>query len=201
MQAKMFSIDDKSEGVYGKPEHSAERLPHFDAFLEELKADGYYLGIGAALMRCEHPPDMGLTEDNMLKGPDGKAYEATNFDRANYYILDFTQPVVEKALTELVRKFMRRYKPDMLKFDFGYELPTVGAAAPQDKTYSGERLLLKGIEIVVKAMRLENPDIVVMYYNLSPLFVEYFDIHGVDDLFMCRVNTMWRRTGGFISAA
>jgi hypothetical protein len=43
---------------------------------------------------------------------------------------------------------------------------------------------MKGIDIVVKAMRQENPDVVVMYYNLSPLFVEYFDLHSTDDLFM-----------------
>jgi hypothetical protein len=79
---------------------------------------------------------------------------------------------------------MRRYKPDLLKFDFGYELPPVSAAAPKDASLSGERLLMKGIEIVVKAMRQENPDVVVMYYNLSPLFVEYFDLHAPDDLFM-----------------
>jgi hypothetical protein len=184
MQAKMFSIDDKWEGVYGKLEHSAERLPHFEGFLKQLKADGYYLGFWAALMRCEHPSDMGLTEENMLKSPDGKPYLTGNFGRSSYYILDFTQPVVEKALTELIRKFMRRYKPDMLKFDFGYELPAVGTAGPKDTSYSGERLLLKGIEIVVKAMRQENPEIVVMYYNLSPLFIEYFDLHSPDDLFL-----------------
>jgi hypothetical protein len=43
---------------------------------------------------------------------------------------------------------------------------------------------MKGIDIVVKAMRQENPDVVVMYYNLSPLFLEYFDVHSPDDLFM-----------------
>jgi hypothetical protein len=43
---------------------------------------------------------------------------------------------------------------------------------------------MRGIEIVVGAMRQENPDVVVMYYNLSPLFVEYFDLHSTDDLFM-----------------
>jgi hypothetical protein len=184
MQAKMFSIDDKWEGTYGRLEHSAERLPHFEQFLRQLKSDGYYVGLWAAMMRCEHPADMGLTEENMLKGPDGKAYLTSNWGRASYYILDFTQPAVEKALTEIIVAFMRRYKPDMVKFDFGYELPAVGVAAPLDKTFGGEKLLLRGIEIVVKAMRRENPDIVVMYYNLSPLFTEYFDIHGLDDLFL-----------------
>ncbi len=184
MKAGLFSIDDKWEGTYGKLEHSVERFPHFEEFLDEVRADGHRIGIWAALMRCEHPADVGLTEENMLKAPGGKAYVVPNWGRTPYYILDFTQPAVEEALTDLVRRFMRRYKPDVVKFDFGYELPTVSAASPKDVSLSGERLLMKGIDIVVKAMRQENSDVVVMYYNLSPLFSEYFDVHSPDDLFM-----------------
>ncbi len=184
MKAGLFSIDDKWEGTYGKLEHSVERFPHFEEFLDEVRADGHRIGIWAALMRCEHPADVGLTDENMLKGPDGKAYSVPNFGHGGYYILDFTQPEAQKVLTELVRKFMRRYRPDLVKFDFGYELPNVASASPKDGSLAGERLLMKGIDIVVKAMRQENPDVVVMYYNLSPLFVEYFDLHSTDDLFM-----------------
>ena len=60
----------------------------------------------------------------------------------------------------------------------------MGSAAPQDKNWTGERLMLKGLEVVIKAMREENPDLVVMYYNLSPLFLDYFDLHSPDDLYM-----------------
>jgi hypothetical protein len=184
MQAKLFSIDDKWEGKYGNLEHSSERLPHFEQFLDQLRADGFYIGFWAALMRCETPADIGLSAANMLQGIDGKPYLTGNFGRSSYYILDFTQPTVEKVFTELVRRFVRRYKPDLIKFDFGYELPPVGVAAPSDKHWSGERLMWKGIDVAVKAMRAENPDIVVMYYNLSPLFLDYFDLHAPDDLFM-----------------
>jgi hypothetical protein len=184
MKAGLFSIDDKWEGTYGRLEHSVEKFPHFEQFLDQVRADGLKIGFWAALMRCEHPADVGLTEENMLKTPYGRAYLVPNWGHPSYNIFDFTQPEVEKVLTGLVRKFMRRYKPDLLKFDFGYELPPVSAAAPKDASLSGERLLMKGIEIVVKAMRQENPDVVVMYYNLSPLFVEYFDLHAPDDLFM-----------------
>jgi hypothetical protein len=38
--------------------------------------------------------------------------------------------------------------------------------------------------VVIKAMREENPDLVVMYYQLSPLFLDYFDLHSTDDLFL-----------------
>ena len=184
LKAGLFSIDDKWEEAYGNLQHSASRFPHFEQFLDKLRAEGYRVGIWAALMRCERPADLGLTEDNMLKRPDGTPYVATNFGSSHYYILDFTQPAVAEVLRALVKRFVRRYKPDLFKFDFGYELPPAADAAPQDKQWAGERLLLKGLDVVIKAMREENPDLVVMYYQLSPLFLEYFDLHSTDDLFL-----------------
>ncbi len=184
MKAGLFSIDDKWEGAYGNLEHSAERLPHFEQFLAELRADGKRIGMWAAVMRCEKPSDLGLTTEQMLKRPDGTPFTTNGAGGSTYYILDFTQPEVARVLTEVVRRFMRRYKPDLFKFDFGYELPTVAGAAPLDKHWTGERLLWKGLEVVINAMRAENPDIVVMYYNLSPLFLEFIDLHSPDDLWM-----------------
>ena len=67
------------------------------------------------------------------------------------------------------RRFARRYKPDLVKFDFGYEIPALDTVAPHDMNWAGERMLWKGLDVVTKAMREENPDIVVMYYELSPL--------------------------------
>jgi len=183
MKAGLFSIDDKWEGAYGNLEHSKTRLPNFEQFLEKLRGDGYRVGMWAALMRCERPSDIGLTEDNMLKTPDGTPYLTKN-SSTHYYIIDFTQPAVEKVLTDLVKKFVRRYRPDLFKFDFGYELPAASIAAPQDKKWTGERLMWKGLDIVIKAMREANPDLVVMYYQLSPLFLDYFDLHSTDDLFL-----------------
>jgi hypothetical protein len=120
----------------------------------------------------------------VLKQPDGKPYLTGNFGGTRYYLLDFTQPEVARVLTGLVRQFMRRYKPDLFKFDFGYELPAVSIAAPQDRNWTGERLMWKGLSVVINAMREENPDLVVMYYQLSPLFLDYFDLHSTDDLFL-----------------
>jgi hypothetical protein len=90
---------------------------------------------------------------------------------------------VAKVLEDVARKFIRRYKPDLLKFDFGYEMPSVANAAPLDKKWTGERLMWKGLDVLINAMRKENPDLVVMYYNLSPLFLDYFDLYSPDDLF------------------
>ncbi len=184
MQARMFSIDDKWEGKYGNLEHSAERLPHFEQFLDHARSEGHKIGLWAALMRCEEPASLGLTADHMLKRPNGEPYEITNSEgKRQYYILDFTQPVVAEVLKRVARSFVRRYKPDLLKFDFGYEMPAVSVAGPQDKQWSGERLMWKGLDVLIKAMREENPDLVVMYYQLSPLFLDYFDLYSPDDLF------------------
>jgi hypothetical protein len=180
MQAAMFSIDDKWEGKYGTLEHDNRRFPHFEQFLDRVRAEGHRIGIWTAFMRCENPADLGLTLAHMLQTADGKPYSVGD----EYYILDFTQPAVEKALIERARRFIRRYKPDLVKFDFGYEVPAVHIAAPHDKNWAGERILKRGLDIVVGAMCKENPDVVVMYYQLSPLFVQYFDLHSLDDLFL-----------------
>lgn len=182
MRAGMFSIDDKWEELYGRLEHSAERLPHFIDFLNELRAEGRRIGLWAAFMRCEDPRDIGLTTENMLRRPDGEPFTAGG---GKYYILDFTQPQVETVVRHLAQNFIRRYDPDLVKFDFGYELPSVDVAAPQDRRYSGERLMKKGLEVVVGAMREVKPDIVLMYYQLSPLFLDHLDLHSPDDLFLC----------------
>jgi hypothetical protein len=183
MKAGMFVIDDKWEGKYGNLEHSTERFPHFQEFREQVRADGLHFGLWAAFMRCQDPADLGLNVSHMLHLADGKPLVSGGGD-SKYYILDFTQPEVEKVLRARAKRFAERYKPDLVKFDFGYELPPLSVAAPRDMTWAGERLMLKGLEVVVKGLREANPDQVVMYYCLSPLFIEYFDLHSPDDLFM-----------------
>jgi len=183
MKAGMFVIDDKWEGKYGNLEHSAERFPHFEEFREQVRADGLHFGLWAAFMRCQEPAELGLNVSHMLHRADGEPLVSGDSD-SKYYILDFTQPEVEKVLRARAKKFVERYKADLVKFDFGYEIPPLSEAAPKDMTWAGERLMLKGLEVVVKGMREANPDQVVMYYCLSPLFIEYFDLHSPDDLFM-----------------
>jgi hypothetical protein len=34
-------------------------------------------------------------------------------------------------------------------------------------------------------MKAENPDLVIMYYGLSPLLLDYYDLHSPDDLVYC----------------
>ncbi len=184
MKPGMFVFDQKWLGKYGELDPSPERFPHFDECLARVRSAGYRLGFWTAFLRCEDPGDLGLTPAHMLHKTDGTPYVATE-GATHYYLIDFTQPEVAKVLGDMSRRFMRRYKPDLIKFDFGYELPLLSQAAPKDMSLAGERLLLKGVEVLVKALREVNPDIVVIYYSLSPLFIDVFDQHSPDDLFLC----------------
>src|SRR5215471_14028120 len=120
----------------------------------------------------------------MMQSRDGKPMVFKE-GSTHYYFFDVTQLKIEGVLKQLARKFIRRYNPDLVKFDFGYELPALDTGRPKDMSWAGERLLWKGLDVVVKAMREEKPDLVVMYYSLSPLFTDYFDLHSPDDLFLC----------------
>jgi len=196
MKAGMFVIDDKWEGKYGNLEHSGERFPHFEEFREQVRADGLHFGLWAAFMRCQDPADVGLNVSHMLQKADGKPLIAGEGE-SKYYILDFTQPKVEQVLRARARRFAERYKADLVKFDFGYELPPLSVAAPRNMAWAGERLMLKGLEVVVGGMREANPDQVVMYYCLSPLFIEYLDLHSPDDLFMAAGEYDWEANRRF----
>lgn len=184
MNSQMFVIDDKWEGEYGLLEHDPERFPDFEEFLNRVRSDGHAVGIWAAFMRCDRPESLGLTTDDMLRGADGQAVMRGNISGDHYYMFDVSKPRVREVLAERAKRFMQRYRPDMVKFDFGYELPSMQAAAPQERSWGGEALLPRALELVIGAMREVNPDLVVMYYNLSPLLLDYVDLHSMDDLWV-----------------
>ncbi len=184
MKARTFVIDDKWEGQYGELQHDAERFPHFENLLNDIRQQGYFIGLWAAFLRCQNPAALGLDESNLLQTPEGKPLWLDH-QTSRYGIFDVTQPIVQKVLSERAKEFIRRYKPDLIKFDFGYELPSLDVAAPANTNWAGERLLQQGLEVVVGAMKEENPDLVIMYYGLSPLLIEYYDLHSPDDLVYC----------------
>ena len=185
MQTKLYIVDGGWESGWGNLEHSKERLPGFDKLLARVRADGQYLGLWSAFMRCERPEDMGLTTDHVLRTPDGKPFLHIGTTGNRFYILDCTHPEVEAVLRRRAKAFMQRYKPDFVKFDFGYEIPSMSTVAPLDLKFAGERFMMKAMDIIIPALREENPDLVVLYYSLSPFFAKYFDLNSPDDLGRC----------------
>lgn len=184
MRARTFVIDDKWEGLYGELKHDAERFPHFEELLKDIRAQGYHLGLWTAFLRCQNPAALGLDESHLIQTHAGEPLWLAH-QTSRYGIFDVTQPKVQEVLHQRAKEFIRRYQPDLIKFDFGYELPSLDVAAPQDMNFAGERLLQKGLEVIVGAMKEENPDLVIMYYGLSPLLIDYYDLHSPDDLVYC----------------
>lgn len=184
MKAKTFVIDDKWEGMYGELKHDKARFPSFEKLLNNIRANGFHIGLWAAFLRCQNPQALGLNESHLLQTHEGKTLWL-NHQTAKYGIFDLTQPKVQKVLQERAKAFIRTYQPDLIKFDFGYELPSLDVAAPKDMQWAGERLLQKSLDVIVSAMKAENPDLVIMYYGLSPLLIQYYDLHSPDDLVYC----------------
>ncbi len=184
MKARTFVIDDKWEGRYGELKHDPVRFPNFLSLLEQMRAAGYFVGLWAAFLRCEDPAALGLRESHLLQGQDATPLWLAH-GTARYGIFDVTQRAVQAVLRERAQEFIRLYRPDLIKFDFGYELPSLDVAAPADTNWAGERLLQKGLEVIVGAMKEADPDLVIMYYGLSPLLVDYYDLHSPDDLVYC----------------
>ena len=144
----------------------------------------YFISLWAEFLRCQNPTALGLDESHLLQTPECKPLWLDH-QTSRYGIFDVTHPIVQKVLSERAKEFVRRYKPDLIKFDFGYELPSLDVAAPTDMNWAGERLLQKGLEVVVGAMKEENPNLVIRYYGLSALLSEYYDLHSPDDLVYC----------------
>lgn len=183
MRPGVFVIDDKWEGEYGLLEHDEERFPHFERFLDRVRADGVEVGLWAAFLRCDDPASHGLSPEHMLCDADGVPVRRGNHDHS-YFLFDVSQEPVRARLAARARAFVERYRPSVVKFDFGYELPALVNAAPANRAWGGELLLVRALELVIGAMREVDPDIVVMYYNLSPLLTDHVDLHSTDDMYL-----------------
>lgn len=183
MRPGMFVVDDMWEQSYGLSEHSEHRLPRFEQFLDRVRGDGLLVGLWSAFLRCSDPADLGLGPQHLLRNAAGEPV-TVHWGAAGrqHFLFDLSHPQTAAAVTDRIRAFVRRYRPDLVKFDFGYELPPIGVAIPSDPQWAGERLLYNCLRVIVDALRAENPDIVVMYYSLSPLYAGLVDLHSTDDI-------------------
>jgi hypothetical protein len=185
LNARLFVIDDKWEGVYGSLEHDPERFPHFPELLDQIRADGYEIGLWTAFPRCEDYRALGLTEDDLLVCPDGSPHVEQQHGRS-WHLFDPTSARAAAHLRDRAHHLAHAYKPKLVKIDFGYEIPSPDIAGPHDPSWGGERLFLKFLEVIAGALRQADPQIAILYYCLSPLFSEYIDQCGMDDLWMSR---------------
>ncbi len=188
LAARLFVIDDKWEAAYGAFRHDEQRFPHFEAFLEEVRRDGYEIGLWTAFVRCEDYRTLGLDEGCVLCTPDGAPYlhHDPGLGGRSWYFFDPLVPQTAQYLRERAREMMRRYRPRLVKLDFGYELPTPDVAGPHDPPFGGERLFQRLLDVFAGALKEADPEITLQYYCLSPLVARFLDQCSLDDLWLSR---------------
>ncbi|HEX3811362.1 MAG TPA: hypothetical protein VHX59_00850 [Mycobacteriales bacterium] len=190
LQAKLFVIDDLWETAPGSLTHCPRRFAHFDEFREQLSRDGMELGLWTAFPRCGDFRDYGLDESAVLRTADGKPYFHANdfYGTGGWYIFDPTDPRVQRHFRERATELVRRYRPKLVKIDFGYEIPTLDTVAPHDIACAGDRLFEKFLDVIVGALKAADPEITVQYYSLTPLLARHWDHLSLDDMWMSRGN-------------
>jgi hypothetical protein len=182
LRMDVFEIEDRWESGHGTLAHSEDRLPRFEAFLDRVRADGMKIGLWTVPLRCASPEKIGLKPEHMLQLHKGGPVRGTMSPQP-YFLLDITQPAVEANVRRRLHSMMRRYRPSLLKFDFGYEMPPLSEGAPADKRCAGEKLLIKALDVLSIAVRDVDPNVAIMYYGLSPFLAGRMDIHSPDDLY------------------
>jgi hypothetical protein len=186
LECEVLAIDDGWETQVSSGAPDRARFPRFDADLAQARALGLRIGFWQAVGWIDDPAAVGLTDDDLLRGADGRPRRANwaldPRDPAQHYCLDPSSEGTRRFLTERTERLVRSYRPAILKLDFGYGLPGPDVAAPADPAWRGERLGHELYRIVVEAARRADPDVAIQLYGVHPLHLALTDILALDDM-------------------
>jgi hypothetical protein len=98
------------------------------------------------------------------------------------YCLDPSSPRTVALIRSRTQAIVRDLKPDLLKLDFGYGLPSPDVATARDPALRGENLAYTLLKLVAEAAREINPAITIQYYSIHPLFRSVQNLLALDDL-------------------
>ncbi|WP_372633146.1 hypothetical protein [Cohnella sp.] len=185
--ADMVIIDDCWESFVGSGEPHLERFPNFEADLDRLRERGYEIAIWQSLGWTDDPAASGLTEEDLLCGPDGTPrqwrWSGNPLAEGGYhYLLDPSSERTRKLIVERVRRIMHRWRPAALKLDFGYGFPSQDVCVPRDPAYRGERLAYALLKLTCEAAKSVDPAVTLIYYGINPLLRDVTDLINLDDL-------------------
>jgi hypothetical protein len=183
--AAILGLDDRWESFTGSGEPDRKRFPAFDDDLAYIKAKGLSLGFWQPAGWVDDPQRAGLSHEDLILGKDGVPRRAswdTNPRSRSHFCLDPSSPGAVRFLRERTTRLMQRYRPVLLKLDFGYGLPSPHAGAPRDPVLRGERYSLRLLEIIAEAARSVDPDVAIEYYSLHPLVRRIANVIALDDL-------------------
>jgi len=182
--AEMLVTDDPWESSQGSGSVSLERFPNFHEDIQNIRSNGLQNGIWETVGWIEDPIAMGLNEDDLILGKNGKPCKANwNFSPSgeSYYCLDISSARVRSFLKERTIRVMKDLKPNLIKLDFGYGLPNPNMGVPRNPAYRGERYAYHLMKTIIEAAKSVNPDVTIMNYGISPLLLPLTDMVSLDD--------------------
>jgi hypothetical protein len=175
-----FGVDEAWDTAEGSLIANSGAFPDLDGFGARLRRDGLNLALWVGIILCESPAAVGLEDRHLLHDKAGQVVRHPMWNNPIAY-LDVSQPEVQANIRRRVIAMMQTHRPEFIKFDYGYGHPSLDVACPADSRLAGEAFFLKAAELLAEAARSVNPDVVIMYYGLTPLMTAHTDILGEDD--------------------
>ena len=162
------------------------KLPDLARRLAAIQDSGMQIGFWQSVGWIDHPAEVGLSDDDLLVGLDGKPrrvnWAMDPRDMGAHFALDPSSPRTRVFLAERMRAIIRTYRPALIKLDFGYGMPGPDSAVPRDPALRGERLGHELYRIVRDAAKAEDPAVAIQLYGIHPLHAGLADVIALDDM-------------------
>ncbi|MFT4152752.1 hypothetical protein [Parafilimonas sp.] len=184
VNAGAIVMDDGWESEQGSGKVNAQRFPGFENLLQSMRDQKINAGFWETIGWISDTVKYGFTSEDLILDKNGKPLKTNwNFDPSSpsYYCLDISSSKVKKFLQDRTTRQMQELKPVLLKLDFGYALPNPDMGVPRNPEYRGERYTYALFKTIAEAARKVNPDVMIMNYGISPLWLPYTDMVSLDD--------------------
>ncbi|GGM88278.1 hypothetical protein GCM10010967_21120 [Dyadobacter beijingensis] len=184
MHNEVMVLDDPWESSQGSGVPDLKRFPDFYNDISYIREKGVEVGVWETIGWIKDTAVCGLGKRDLILDKNGKPCMANwNFDPQGdaYYCMDFSSERTRKFLWDRTVRIMKDIRPQVIKLDFGYGLPSPDMGSPRDPAWRGERHTFALMQHIVKAAKSVDPDVVIMGYGISPLWVPLTDLVSLDD--------------------
>jgi hypothetical protein len=184
LEAEILVLDDPWESSQGSGTYSRERFPDFQEDIDRIHQAGLQHGIWETLAWVSEPDSLGLSHADLILDRNGNPCKGSwNFDPfwTNHYLLDISSDKARNFLIERTRRVMQEVKPQLIKLDFGYGISNPNVGVPRNPAIRGERYTFELAKVIVETAKRIDPEVTIMYYGLSPLYLPLFDLISLDD--------------------
>ncbi|WP_153800509.1 alpha-galactosidase [Foetidibacter luteolus] len=182
--SEIMVLDDPWESSQGSGKPNLQRFPNFFEDIDYIHQQGLQHGVWETVGWISNPAEAGLTDEDLLLKKNGKACRANwSFSPwgESYYCLDISSQRTRNFIKKRTEGIMKTVKPALIKLDFGYGFPDPSVAVAKNPAYRGERFAYELVKLIAETAKSINPDVIIMYYSISPLWLPVMDLVSMDD--------------------